>query len=105
MDTSRLQQVLSDRKISKRKLAMELGMSYAGLWRAIKKDTLRARDLHTISNILNVPMGYLYGEETKPGAGECTWGLVPMIDRLIKLENPGTITKSISDSNKNMQSS
>jgi hypothetical protein len=56
---------LDQRKVSKSKAARHVGMTQAGFWRSLEKETMKAKDFIKLSKYLNIPPGELY-DNTAP---------------------------------------
>ena len=60
MDYSRLKKKLKLTGYSVKTISDEIGMTDAGLYKAINNNTLKIRDLESIATVLNVPINYFF---------------------------------------------
>lgn len=62
MDFSKLKEVIKERGIPLTVIAREIGMSNVGLYNAIDKGSLKARDLKSICDFIGVPAHQFFNE-------------------------------------------
>lgn len=74
----RLKNLMSDKKITYEVLSEITGMTREGLFRSIKKNTLKVNTLIEIADFLNVPVTYFFDE--KEGEYER-----PDVDKVMKV--------------------
>ena len=60
-----IKDILDQRDISYKAFCAEIGMSESGLKRIIKQNSTRIQTVETITKALNIPIGYLFGEDTQ----------------------------------------
>ncbi len=73
---------LEHRNVSKVKAANVVGMTQAGFWRSLDKETLKAKDFMKLAKFLNIPPGELYDNALpRKASGIMLEHPLPMIDR------------------------
>lgn len=58
-----IKDILDQRGISSKAFCAEIGMSESGLKRIIKQNSTRIQTVELIAKTLNIPIGYLFGED------------------------------------------